>query len=300
MGIPVRILPASLQEIPQLVMVWRGMWLPLSSVLPWNACMLARGLFSRVSFCASTTDPWNAEHNHNLQNKETTCVGANWEWRVNLVSFLSAPRGLFISEINPRIYQVWCSVCDLPLWSTCNQWNCTVRISWTFWIHLWLKLHPSGDRPCASLQCWQNEKLNTEHTIMILKKQEEKFFTTAIHQQKQNARSLTHVSFVFECELAGCASAVEVRRSLTVEGAGRLAAVFRRSEALEAFLDDSWVLSVVVTVHLHIWCTHVNFVAPILQRTAEISTIRFHEKGVVQSLLRHNLRQPWIITCRQW
>lgn len=71
----------------------------------------------------------------------------------------------------------------------------------------------------------------------------------------------THVGFVLESELALVPTTVEVCGPLTEEGAVRCTALFCGPQSLEALLDDSRVLAVVVGVHLHVRGTYVHLVA---------------------------------------
>lgn len=73
--------------------------------------------------------------------------------------------------------------------------------------------------------------------------------------------TLTHVGLVLEGVLAVVSPTVEVRGTLTEEGAIRGAALLRGPESLEAFLYYGGVLTVVVGVHLHVRSADVDFVA---------------------------------------
>jgi hypothetical protein len=75
---------------------------------------------------------------------------------------------------------------------------------------------------------------------------------------------LTHIGLVLEGEPTARPPAVEVRGSLSEEGAVRGAALFRRPVPLEALLYDGGVLPVVVGVHLDVRRRDVYFITAFL------------------------------------
>lgn len=64
----------------------------------------------------------------------------------------------------------------------------------------------------------------------------------------------THIGLVFEGVCASGSSAVEVRGPLAGEDAVRSSTALSGPEPLETFLKNCRVLSVVVSVHLHVRC----------------------------------------------
>ena len=81
--------------------------------------------------------------------------------------------------------------------------------------------------------------------------------------------TLTHISFVFEGEVAVWSATVKMSRPLSVKATGGCPTILSGSKPLKAFLDNGRVLAVVVGMHLNIGCANVHLVAARLKEVQQ-------------------------------